>query len=322
MDKKINIVVLDARPLDWCDIDWTQLKVLGNVVIYDQTSPDILDVRIKDAGYVITNKVVFDRAVLERNRHLKYIGITATGYNTVDIDYARELGITVTNVPSYGTDSVAEMIFAFMLEFTKQTALHSNSVHNGEWASSKTFSYFKTPLTELKGKTLGIIGFGHIGRRVAELAEAFHMPVKIYTPRPQAAEHEKQSFVTLNELWAESDFIALCCPLNSETAGIINKTTLAKMKRSAFLINTGRGGLVIEDDLAHALNSGIIAGAGLDVLSVEPPPADNPLLDSRNTFITPHIAWGTAEARQRMFSLVVSNLKAFIDGHPVNSVTL
>jgi glycerate dehydrogenase len=313
------IVVLDSLPIDNGDIDWQSLKNLGRVVVHSSTKVSQLNGRLDGCSMAITNKVAFDVATLQANPQLKYIGVTATGYNIVDMQAASNLGITVTNVPSYSTDSVAEVIFAFILEFAKQIGHHQRSVKQGDWVKSSTFSYYQTPLFELRGKKLGIIGYGNIGRRTSELAQAFGMDTLVYTRHPKA-DSEQLHFVNLDTLLAKSDIVSLCCPLSSETLGLMGSHNLAKMKPGSYLINTGRGTLIDEESVAQCLASGHLAGFGTDVLSSEPPKPDNPLLTATNCFITPHIAWASYEARSRLYAATVANVKAYLEGKPTNVV--
>ena len=315
----MKIVVLDGYTLNPGDLSWDELKKIGDCTLWDITAPSLTVERIKKADAVLTNKVLLDRAIIEQLPALKYIGVLATGYNVVDTDAAAEAGITVTNIPAYSTESVAQMVFSHILNFTQNVSLHAQSVSRGEWADSIHFAYWKTPQTELSGKTLGIIGYGKIGQAVARIGSAFGMRI-IYNNRSLKKSSTEARQVNLDTLLSESDFISINCPLNEENRGFINSATIGKMKKSAFLVNTGRGPLINEKDLAEALNKGFIAGAGLDVLSTEPPSADNPLPGAKNCFITPHISWATFEARSRLMNIAVSNLKAFKEGKPVNVV--
>ncbi|WP_297101269.1 D-2-hydroxyacid dehydrogenase [uncultured Draconibacterium sp.] len=315
----MKIVVLDGYALNPGDLSWDDLKVLGELTVYDRTTPEQTVERSADAEIVYTNKVILNREIIEQLPHLKFIGVLATGYNVVDITAANEAGIMVCNIPAYSTQSVAQLVFAHILHFTNNVGLHAKSVGNGEWATSKDFAYWLSPQTELAGKTLGIIGFGQIGQAVARIALAFGMKV-IFNNRSQKTTDLDARQVDLDTLLETSDFISINCPLTSENQGFINKATIEKMKPTAFLINTGRGPLINEQDLADALNNDQIAGAGLDVLSVEPALPENPLPKAKNCFITPHIAWATLEARQRLMQIAVDNLKAFIDGKPINVV--
>jgi glycerate dehydrogenase len=315
----MKIVVLDGFVLNPGDLSWDGFKKLGDCTIYDRTAPEHTVERAKEAEVAITNKVVFDNNIIKSLPKLKYIGVLATGYNVVDTVAAKNAGIVVTNIPAYSTASVAQMVFSHILNFAQNVSVHAASVSSGEWAGSIDFAYWKTPQTELAGKTLGIIGFGQIGQAVAKIGLALGMEV-IFNNRSQKQTELKAKQVDLKTLLSESDFISVNCPLTPENAGFINKDTIEKMKPTAFLVNTGRGALINEQDLANALNSGTIAGAGLDVLSVEPALKSNPLPFAKNCFITPHIAWATLEARTRLMNIATENLKAFIDGNPRNVV--
>lgn len=317
----MKIVVLDGYTLNPGDLNWDGLKQLGELEVFDRTPEAEIVQRCIGAEVVLTNKTPLTKETLGQLPDLKYIGVLATGYNVVETEFARSRGISVSNVPGYSTASVVQLTFALLLELCHHVQKHSDSVHNGDWSASRDFSYSVSPLIELEGKTLGIIGFGSIGQKVAEVAAAFGMKV-IGTSRTQTDQGHRPYFrwVDLPELLKESDVISLHCPLTPETTGLINKEALNQMKLSALLINTSRGPVINEADLASALNEGILAGAGLDVLSQEPPLASNPLLKAKNCILTPHIAWATKEARARMMGLVVKNLSSFLDGNPVNIV--
>lgn len=317
----MNIIVLDGYTLNPCDLSWDELNELGDVTIYNRTKKSDLIERAKSAEILITNKTILDRDIINQLPKLKYIGVLATGYNVVDIKTAAEKNIIVTNVPSYSTKSVAQMVFALILELTLNVGLHSNSVKNGEWSESSDFSYWKRPLIELDGLSLGIIGYGQIGREVAKLGNSYGMKILVNT-RSKIIDHEKYiSQVTFNEIFNLSDIITLHLPLTEKSKNMISKTQLSKMKKSTFIINTSRGPLVNEEDLAEALNNYQISGAGLDVLSTEPPSNSNPLLKAKNCIITPHIAWATQASRKRLMSVAVINIKAFINGLPKNVVS-
>lgn len=319
----MKIVVLDGYALNPGDISWEKLSSLGDVTVYDRTPADKMPERIKDADVLLTNKTPIAQEHIEQASQLKYIGVLATGYNIIDIAAANKKGIVVSNLPGYSTQSVAQLTFGFLLEMTLHVQNHSNSARSGDWTRSPDFSYWNYPLIELAGKTMGIIGFGEIGQRVADIATAFGMNVIAYS-RTQTDQLHRSNFkwVTLFELLQQADVVSIHCPLTPQTQGIINKENLARMKPTAFLLNTSRGPIVVNDDLADALNQGVIAGAGIDVLSVEPPPAGNPLLTAKNCLVTPHIGWATKEARMRLMDKVVSNLAAFIGGHPTNIVKI
>jgi glycerate dehydrogenase len=315
----MKIVVLDGYTLNPGDLSWDGIKKLGDCTIYDRTPPEKTVERAQNAEAVFTNKVVFNREVIGQLPDLRFIGVLATGYNVVDLEAATEAGIVVANIPAYSTASVAQMVFSHMLHIVQNVSKHADSVKKGEWANSIDFSYHLTPQTELAGKTLGIIGFGQIGQAVAKIGLAFGMNI-LFNNRSKKETNLNARQVDLDTLLAESDFISINCPLTDENAGFINKAAISKMKTSAILINTGRGALINEDDLAEALNNGRIAGAGLDVLSTEPPSPDNPLLSAKNCNITPHIAWATTEARERLMKIAAENLKAFLEGKSQNKV--
>lgn len=317
----MKIVVLDGYTLNPGDLSWDKLKQLGDVEIYDRTPADKTLERSKEAEVLLTNKAPLEGQVLEQLSSLKYIGVTATGYNIVDVDVAKKKGIIVTNVPGYGTDSVVQLTFALLMELCLHVQHHSNEVKGGKWSRSPDFSFWDFPLIELSGKTMGIIGFGNIGQKVADIATAFGMNI-IAASRTQTDQSKRLNFkwVTINELLENSDVVSIHSPLVSETEGLINKENLKKMKPSAFILNTSRGPIIVDEDLADALNNNIIAGAGVDVLSTEPPSENNPLFKAKNCIITPHIAWATKEARERLLNMAVNNLAAFIDGKLVNVI--
>lgn len=317
-----KIVVLDGRTLNPGDLSWDSLAVIGPFAVYDRTAPGEVIGRSRGARILLTNKTILDRAVIEALPELGYIGVMATGYNVVDLDVAREHGIPVTNIPEYGTKSVAEMTFALLFELTRRIGLHADSVRSGEWSQCPDFCYWKTPLVELDGRVMGIVGYGRIGCEVARIARAFGMTVIVNDTRTDTEDASEVRFVALDTLFRESDVVSLHCPLTPESEGMVNHTSLTLMKPGAFLINTGRGPLVNERDLADALNAGRIAGAALDVLPQEPPAPDSPLIGARNCIITPHIAWATLAARKRLMDTVIGNIRAFLAGAPVNVVNL
>jgi glycerate dehydrogenase len=316
----MRIVVLDGFTLNPGDLSWDALTALGPCEIYDRTSLAELPSRTADREILLTNKMLLNRATIEGLPKLKYIGVTATGTNIVDLGAAHERGILVTNVPAYGTASVAQTTMALLLELCHGAGHHAQTVRQGRWSQSLDFSYWDQPLIELSGLTLGIVGFGRIGRCVAQLADAFGMKVLAYTPRPKPDSGFVQ-WVDLETLFHQSDVVTLHCPLTPETRGLVNTERISWMKPSAFLLNSSRGQLIDEPALAAALNSGKIAGAGLDVLSLEPPRLDNPLLQAKNCIITPHFAWGTRAARQRLMEISVANVRAFLNGRPENVVS-
>lgn len=315
----MNIVILDGYTLNPGDLDWAPIHKLGDVTIYDRSQPEEIVERAKDAEVLLVNKVVLSEAILDQLPNVKYIGVMATGFNNIDIEAARKHNITVTNVKAYGPASVAQQTFALLLALVNHAELHSQSVYAGEWVASPDFCYWKTPLTELAGKTMGLIGLGDIGSQVAKIALAFGMKVITYRKHPEQTEGIEM--VSLNEIFTKSDVLSLHCPLTDETKEIINKERLLQMKQTAFVLNTGRGPLINETDLAEALHNGTIAGAGLDVLSTEPPKADNPLLSAPNCIITPHVAWATFEARKRLLQMVADNLESFMNGEAKNVVS-
>ncbi|MCH4551015.1 D-2-hydroxyacid dehydrogenase [Aestuariibaculum lutulentum] len=321
MNKKI--VVLDGYTLNPGDLNWEGISQFGDLEVHNRTAFDskIIIETIGDAEIVFTNKTPLPVDVLKQVPNVKYIGVLATGYNVVDVIKANELGITVTNIPSYGTTAVAQFTMALLLELCHHVGDHNHAVQSGEWTKSVDFCFWNSPLIELEGKTLGIIGFGRIGQATAKMAQAFGLNILAYsrTPKPEF-ESETLKFVELDELLAKSDIISLHCPLFEETEGIINKTNINKMKDGVMVINTSRGGLVVEADLAEALNSGKMAGAAIDVVSKEPIAADNPLLKAKNCIITPHIAWATKAARNRLMTTAIDNLESFLNGNPVNVV--
>ena len=314
----MKICVLDGYTENPGDLSWDWLSAHGEYTVYDRTPAELIYERAKGCDIIITNKTPLRTELLEKLPDIKYIGLLSTGFNIVDWEYCKEKGIPVCNVPSYSTSAVAQLTFALILEHTNAVALHSNSVRSGEWSSCKDFCYWKAPLYELDGKTLGIIGFGKIGKAVAKIASTFGMRVLASTNHP--APFGDVEFVEKDELLAKSDFVSLHCPLTVQTDGMVNADFLSKMKKNAVLINTSRGQVINENDLANALKNGIIAGAGLDVLSTEPPAKDNPLLGIENCFITPHIAWAGYETRERLMSVVRENLNAFMNGIPQNVV--
>lgn len=315
----MNIVVLDGFTLNPGDLSWGELQSVGPCTKYDRTLPAELECRIRDADILLTNKTELTADHIRNLRRLKYIGVLATGTNVVDIVAARARGITVTNVPSYGTKSVAQMTIALLLELAHHAGHHAQTVREGRWTRSRDWCYWDFPLIELEGLTLGIVGFGRIGRAVGELGAAFGMKVFAAGTTAGAAPPFVQ-FVELDTLFRESDVVSLHCPLTPQTARLVNARRLSLMKSTAFLINTSRGPVVEESALADALNSGRIAGAAVDVLSAEPPPVDNPLLAARNCIITPHLAWATRAARSRLMKIAVENVRSFLQGKPQNVV--
>lgn len=316
----MDIVVLDGYGVNPGDLSWDSIKALGNLTVYDRTSDQEVVQRAINADIILTNKTILTAGTLQSLPKLKYIGILSTGYNVVDIDAANSKGITVCNIPTYSTDSVAQMTFAHLLNITNQVGYYAESNRHGRWNSSLDFCYWDSPLMELAGKKFGIIGMGHIGCAVARIALAFGMEVYAYTSRDTSAIDERIHKVKLEELFRECDVISLHCPLTAETRKIINSDSLALMKPSAILLNTGRGHLVNEQDLADALNNGTIAAYGADVLCVEPALPSNPLLTAKNAYLTPHIAWASTEARKRLMEICTDNIKAFLNGTPQNVI--
>ena len=316
----MKIVVLDSYGMNPGDLSWDALKELGEVTIYPRTSEDEVYQRCVEADIVLTNKVVFDADTIWELPNLKYIGVLATGYNVVDTEAARDNDIVVTNIPAYSTDSVAQLTFAHILSIANRVEHYAIENRNGRWSNNPDFVYWDTPLIELSGKTLGIVGLGLIGMKVAKMALCFGMDVFAVTSKHRKDLPEGIQKTTLEGLLATSDILSLHCPLKRDTREMINATTLAKMKRGAILINTGRGPLVNENDVAEALKSGQLGAYGTDVMCQEPPSADNPLFSCPNFYATPHIAWATLEARQRLMRTAVDNVKAFIEGKPVNVV--
>ena len=317
----MKIVVLDGYTLNPGDLSWKDLEKLGEVNIYDRSRGDEVLERCAGTNVILTNKTPVNRELIDALPALQYIGVIATGFNIVDIEAARSRGVPVTNVPGYGTPSVAQLTFSLLLGLCMRVEGHSESVKGGKWSKSKDWSYWDYPLAELKDKTIGILGLGDIGKKIADIATAFGMHV-ISTSRTQTDQSHRSNFrwVSFDELLQESDVVSIHCPLTDETQGLFNAEAFKKMKPTSFLINSSRGPIIIDKDLADALNNDVIAGAGIDVLSEEPPPPDNPLFKAKNCIITPHIAWATKESRQRLMNTVVNNLKEFIAGKSVNVV--
>lgn len=317
----MKIVILDGYTANPGDLSWGSLKEMGEVTVYERTRREEIAGRAADADIVLTNKVVMDREMMALLPRLKYIGVLATGYNVVDIEAARERDIIVTNVPAYSTESVAQTVFAHLLTVTNRTEHYAQQNRLGRWAENRDFCYWDTELTELAGKTMGIVGLGHIGRRVAEIALAFGMQVKAMTSKKAEDLPAGIQKAELQSLLASADVVSLHCPLTEGTKHLIHRETLRLMKPSAILINTGRGPLVDDEALAEALNEGRLRAYCADVVTEEPPKADHPLLHAPNAFITPHIAWATVEARKRLLQTAIGNVEAFVNGHPVNVVS-
>lgn len=321
----MKIVVLDGYTLNPGDLSWDGIKEFGELSVYDRTdfTPENVIKTIDDAEIIFTNKTPLPKTVLENAPTVKYIGVLATGYNVVDTVAAKELGIKVTNIPTYGTTAVAQFTFALLLEMCHHVGAHSDAVKKGDWTKSQDFCFWNYPLIELAGKTMGLIGFGRIGQATAKVAQALGLNILAYDSNENAAlVSDTCKYVSLDELLTNSDIISLHCPLFESTKGIINKDTIVKMKDGVMIINTSRGALVVERDLCDALNSGKVAGAAVDVVSAEPIAVNNPLLKAKNCIITPHIAWAPKESRTRLMSTTVKNLAAFLSGSPINVVNL
>ena len=315
MEENVKIVVLDGYAANPNDLSWAPLQALGELTVYDRTAPEEVEARIADAQLVLTNKVVIGKDMMDRKPNLRYIGVLATGYNVVDIKAAREHGIVVSNIPAYSTPSVAQHTLALLLELTTHVGAHNQAVQEGKWAACRDFCFWDYPLMELSGKTMGIIGYGRIGQNVEKVAEALGMKVLI------CSSHAKgENVVSLDTLFAQADVISLHCPLTEKNAGLIRRETISKMKDGVLILNTARGGLICEEDLREALLSGKVGGAAVDVASREPIQKDNPLLGLKNCILTPHIAWAPREARQRLMDIATENVRAFIEGKPVNNV--
>lgn len=310
----MKIVILDGATAKGKELDFDFLNRFGDVTYYDTTKPEDVFERAKNADILVINKIVLDRNMLKKCENLKLVTILATGYNIVDIEAAKELGITVCNVPYYSTNSVAQLTFAFILEFASKLSMHTQSVARGEWQNCKDFAYTLGTLHELYSKTLGIVGYGSIGKKVAQIGKAFGMEVLVNTRTPV------EGCVSREEVFEKSDFVTLHCPLTEQSKLMINAESLKLFKPSAYLINTARGGLIDENALADALNDGRLAGAGLDVLTNEPPKADNPLIGAKNCIITPHMAWASLEARIRLLHATEDNVRAFLQNNPINRI--
>ena len=319
----MKIVVLDGYALNPGDLDWEPLKQFGDFTLYDRTPVDdaaeILN-RIGDADIVFDNKTPLTADIIAKAPNLKYIGLLSTGYDVIDLEAAKQNNVTVTNIPTYGTDAVAQHAFALLLEITNQVGVHDQLVHDGKWATNPDFTFWVKPLVELRGKTIGLIGFGKIGQQVAQIAHAFSMNVIYYNHRPKQAPGDWATQVELADLFAQADIISLHTPLTPQTSEIINRDNIAKMKDGVIIINTARGGLIEESATADALKNGKIFGLGVDVASHEPINPDNPLLTAKNAIITPHIAWAPLETRSRLLGIAANNLQAFVDGKPENTV--
>ena len=317
----MKIVVLDGYSANPGDLQWDALQEYGELTVYDRTSPSQLIERAGYADCILTNKMAIRKEEIDALPKLKYIGVLATGYNIIDIMYARERGIIVTNIPAYSTDSVAQLVFAHILTVASHVEHYAGETRNGKWSACKDFCYWDTPLIELAGKTIGIVGLGNIGMKVAQLARAFGMDVYAYTSKNSSDLPHDIHKTTLDGLLSISDILSLHCPLNDSTREMINATALQKIKKGAILVNTGRGPLINEHDVAAALQDGTLKAYCADVLSKEPPLPDNPLLKCENAYITPHIAWATKEARTRLVHTAIANIKAFVENHPQNVIS-
>lgn len=317
----MKIVILDGYSVNPGDLSWEELEECGDLTVYDRTNTEDILKRTKNADAILTNKVVISSEIIDKLPNLKYIGVLATGYNVVDIETAKKRGITVTNVPAYSTNSVVQMTFAHILNLTNRVAHYAHENRKGKWSASPDFCYWDTNLGEIAGKTLGVVGLGNIGYKVACIARDFGMDVFACTSKNSADLPDGIQKVTFNGLLGISDILTLHCPLTPQTKEMINKDTLSQMKRGALLINTGRGALVNDKDVAQALCEGQLGGYGADVMTQEPPKPDNPLLSAPNAYLTPHIAWATLEARKRLVSIASANVAAFVQGSPKNVVS-
>lgn len=315
----MNITILDGGTTNPGDLSWAPIEALGSVTVYESSTAGQVVARAKDADAIIMNRIIMDRSTMQQLPKLKYIGTLSTGYNTIDIDCAAEMGITVCNVPFYCVETVAQLAFSLLLELCNNVFLHSQQVKSGNWDGSIKMSYTSHPIFELHGKTLGILGYGNIGRTVADIGRALGMKILVYSKNKKTLP-QGDSFVSLDELFSNSDVVSLHCALNNETRGLVNLELLKKMKSTALIINTSRGAVINEGDLAYALNNGIIAGAGLDVMTKEPPEENNPLLTAANCVITPHIAWASSDARKRLIDIVADNLQHYLSHAPQNRV--
>lgn len=316
----MKIVILDGFAENPGDLSWDALKEFGDVTVYDRTPSELILERSSDADILVTNKTPLTAQTLSKLPKLKFIALLSTGYNIADCDWAKKHNIPVSNIPSYSTQSVAQLTFAFILELTRKVGLHSASVFNGDWSSCPDFCYTVAPVSDIEGKTLGIIGYGSIGKAAAKIGSAFGMKILASSRTKKRGKDEYAEFCSVDEILEKSDFISLHCPLTEKTEGMVNSDFLNKMKKTAVLINTSRGPVVDEQALAFALNNGIIAGAGLDVMCKEPPEKDNPLFSAKNCYITPHIAWAAFETRERLMNIFTENIRAFINGNPQNVV--
>lgn len=316
----VNIVVLDGFCVNSGDLSWDILSKLGNLKVYENSAYEQITERAKDATIILTNKCSIDTNIINSLPKLKLIVELATGYNNIDVPHATKRGVVVTNVPAYSTESVVQTVFGLIINLAMKMPTHFNRVEKGDWVNCPNFCFYEHGIIELNSKTIGIIGFGQIGMRIAEIAKAFGMRVLVYSNSKHMLEDGSFRYATLDELLINSDIVSLNCPLTKNNAKMINKDKIALMKKTAYIINTARGGLIDEEDLAKALNEGRIAGAGVDVLSEEPPKPSNPLLSARNILITPHLAWATHEARSRLLNVAYDNIKAFLENKKLNRV--
>ncbi|MBQ8914522.1 MAG: D-2-hydroxyacid dehydrogenase [Lachnospiraceae bacterium] len=317
----MKAVLLEGDAVNHNDLSWEPLTKLIDTKIYANTTEQDKYEHIGDADVLFVNKIKMDEEVFERCPNIRYIGVCATGYNVIDIEAAKRHNVTVTNVPAYSTDSVAQLTWGLILESVCHISRHNESVHNGDWIKSEIFCYWLAPVTELTGKTIGVVGYGNIGRRVCEIAKAFNMNVLVNTSHPEKYTDDKVLFTDIDTLFEKADIVSLHCPLTADTEKIINKSNINKMKDGVIIINVSRGGLVDEADLASALKSGKVAAAGVDVVSVEPMKEDNPLLDAPNMTFTPHMGWASVDARKRLVDIVANNFKAFTEGRKENVVS-
>lgn len=320
MTEKLKAVILDGHTENPGDLSWECIENLVDLTVYPRTEPQDVLQRAKDADILIINKVQLTRELIEHLPKLKFVSTLATGFNQIDGIALRERGISLSNIPAYSTNAVAQMVFAFILELTNQTAAYTADVKKGNWSKCEDFCYWNKPLYELDGKVLGIIGFGKIGSRVAEIGKAFGMKAIAYTPSGKKEGYSDIEFTDLDSVLSKADYISVHCPLTDKTAGLINKDFIGKMKKSAYIINTSRGPVANEQDVKDALVNGNIAGYGTDVLSTEPPANDNPLLTAPNCLITPHVAWAAYETRLRLMGILEENIKGYLSGNPVNVV--
>ncbi len=320
MNNKLKAVILDGYTENPGDLSWERVAELTDLTVYDRTPPEAVVERSRDADILIVNKVALTEEIIEQLPNLKYVSTLATGYNQIDCEALKRRGIPLSNIPAYSTNAVAQMVFSYILEYTNRVAEYTQSVKNGDWTNCADFCYWNTPVYELDGKTLGIIGFGKIGKRVSELANAFGMKVIAYTPSGKKDGADNVVFTDMATVIKNSDYITVHCPLTPQTTGLINKDFISKTKQGACIINTARGAVANEQDIADALNNGSLSYYCTDVLSTEPPMADNPLLSVKNCCITPHIAWAAYETRIRLMGILENNIKSYIDGSPINVV--